>query len=177
MTDEPSRPGRRRVYLPGDRFGELVLVERTKPDESRNYFGVWACDCGNTKRIALRNVVQGKTTNCADRRRHPDPRWKTLRYKPWHDWLAANYGKAAGKPCLFCNAVTEHNGWAYVHGADNELTDETGKDAGKAYVMDASLYVVLCKPCHGAYDRAWAGGWPPVLKALYACLRGGADTA
>jgi hypothetical protein len=179
MTDEEPRRGRRRIYLPGDRFGELVLIQRTKPDGSRNYFGVWACDCGSTKTIAIRNVVQGKTINCADRSKHPDPRWRALRYKPWHDWLANNYGNAREKPCAFCGAMTAHSGWAYVHGGadDRELTDETRKDAGKAYIMDASLYVVLCKRCHGAYDRAWANGSPPVLRAIYARLRGGADAA
>jgi hypothetical protein len=61
--------GKRRLFLNyGDRFGRLIVTQETEPfvrangNKDRAYLCV--CDCGNTKKIRLRNLTSGNTSSC-----------------------------------------------------------------------------------------------------------------
>lgn len=70
-TGYPSeRPGRRK-RTPGEVFGELTFLAYDGRTAHGDSYGLWLCGCGREKRLAVRNVTSGATTNCADRSKHP----------------------------------------------------------------------------------------------------------
>ena len=58
-----ARGVKRRADITGQRFGQLVAVERVG---SRNNQSLWLCkcDCGNTTVVAMSNLKDGHTTSC-----------------------------------------------------------------------------------------------------------------
>lgn len=157
-------------HKPGDSFGPLTIVERLA-----NGRAVFACDCGNTKTLAIRNVVAGVSTNCADRQAHPDPRHKGqyLTYSGAHHRVAAQLGRAADRPCVACSGAAEH--WAYRHSDHDQRADAKGREAGMTYSADPAHYWAMCRPCHQRWDRGErrinpAGGLSGVHVALFMAL-------
>lgn len=156
---------------------ELTLIGFTTGKSRNQAYGLFHCDCGSAKILQPRYVFghsrgTTQTTNCGGSK-HPHKRWiGSVGYPAWHAWISANYGKARYLSCSFCGHRSELNQWAYLHGAPNELRSIEGKYRGLAYVTDARWYSVLCRPCHGSYDRAWANGTPPLARWLHALFGG-----
>jgi len=61
-------------------------------------------------------------------------------YDSLHDWVVARLGKAAGHTCAECgeDGTTHRLEWA---------------NRSHQYRRDLDDWVVLCRPCHVAYDR------------------------
>lgn len=157
-------------HKPGDTFGPLTIVERLA-----NGRAVFACECGNTKALAIRNVVAGVTTNCADREAHPDPRHKgqDVSCSGAHTRVAAQLGKAADRPCVGCDGPAEH--WAYRHSDHHRRTDAEGREAGMTYSADPAHHWAMCRPCHKRWDDGHrravpSGGLSVALVALHMAL-------
>ena len=53
-----------RLDLTGQRFGKLIVISPDGQDKHKRYYFSCLCDCGTTKRIASRHLVNGKTTSC-----------------------------------------------------------------------------------------------------------------
>lgn len=159
MTANHSTPRPwQRTNNPGDRFAQLVLLKYLEPDKSGSR-ALFECDCGNRKELALRNVVAGRTKNCADRSKHASPRKGStvadMSANTWHKRLVATYGSASRFPCAFCGVKSRANRWCYRHGSYEERTQLAGKDRGQVFATDdARHYFVLCQKHHRAFDEA-----------------------
>jgi hypothetical protein len=114
------------------------------------------CDCGTVKRLSLGNLTSGVTTNCADRERHPDPRFRgeAITYDGAHNRVHAIKGSASAHPCWRCGGQAEH--WAYSHAASDERAMIVGKERGRPYSPNPDHYSPLCRSCHARMDRAHA---------------------
>lgn len=147
---------RKLKHKPGDRWGSLTLTERLE-DHTR---AVFACDCGNSKELSLRNVVAGRTTNCADRSRHPNPRRvERPTYATAHYRVTQERGPANTHPCAGgCGEQASH--WAYRHSDLDQLVEEHGREAGSVYSANPDHYAPLCRACHHRWDKARAGQAP-----------------
>jgi hypothetical protein len=129
----------------------LVLIER-QGWASGSLRVLCRCDCGNEKRLSLSNLANGRTVNCADRSRHPDPRSRdALTYSGAHSRVRLAKGKASAHRCP-CGRPAEQ--WAYSHADYDEAHDDEGKDAGRPFSADPAHYLALCRSCHARWDRA-----------------------
>lgn len=169
-----------RKHQPGNRYGQLVLVERL---EDRAHRGVFRCDCGTTKELQLGNITRGVTTSCADRAQHPDPRRaERPTYSGAHGRVRAARGPARDHPCAAdCGRMAET--WAYDHGDVDQLVEESGREAGYTYSAKPEHYMALCRQCHGrSWDASRAKAAPRhavslVHVALHAALGGMATSS
>ena len=48
----------------GQRFGRLVLLERTDERWRKNIVGLWLCDCGTEKRLPMSRASSGLAKSC-----------------------------------------------------------------------------------------------------------------
>lgn len=55
--------------LTGKRFGSLIVVKKTDERYRRQIVWECKCDCGNIKKIASGDLLEGRTTSCGCRRR------------------------------------------------------------------------------------------------------------
>jgi hypothetical protein len=151
----PATMPSRQKYGPGDRFAELVIVERLG-ERNRSTWVRCGCDCGNVRDLKLSNLTSGVTTNCADRSKHPDPRSKgeTVSYSGAHNRVKLQRGSASLHPCRFCGGQAEQ--WAYSHAGVSEQRDSHGKEKGKPYSPHVACYYPTCRGCHRRFDQARA---------------------
>lgn len=63
-------------------------------------------------------------------------------YDSLHDWVRRHRGRAQDQPCEQCGDTERRHEWA-------NLSHE--------YRRDLDDWAVLCKPCHGQYDRGHLG--------------------
>lgn len=151
------RPGARK-HRPGDRFGELVLLEHLPSESGPRTRGLFRCDCGGEKALNINNVAASRIVNCADREVHPDPRAAVdgnVSANTWHKMLVGKYGPARSLPCAMCGSEGPSNRWAYRHSSYEERTQLAGKDRGQVFATDdPSHYFVLCGRHHRGFDDA-----------------------
>lgn len=157
-TPKPRRTVRpeRRKYKPGQRFGNLTLVQYIEHDSSGSR-ALFACDCSTVKALAVRNVVSRATSNCADRTQHPDPRVRdVVSYSGAHERLRKARGDASNYDCAAIECTLRGSGWAYLHGSTSPLSESEKRDSGP-YVLDPTMYAPLCRHHHERWDRAHRG--------------------
>lgn len=143
-----SRP-KSRKHKPGNTYGSLILVERIEGNGQPR--AVFRCNCGTIKTLQINNVVQGVTTNCADRVQHPDPRRKELlTYDGAHSRVKGQRGSASGHLCR-CGDQAEQ--WAYSHADFKQRADPEGREKGRAYSINPDRYVPMCRSCHSRFDN------------------------
>ena len=142
-----------RKYQAGDRFGSLTMLAYAPPSPSGESRALWRCMCGVQKIIQVSNVVNGRTTTCASRITHPDPRSKgpEIGYSAAHQRVLAARGPAKDHRCAFCPEPARD--WAYGHGCPDERADQHGKEAGRPYSPDPDRYLPACRAHHGGLDR------------------------
>lgn len=151
----PLRPWRpaNRGHKPGERFGLLVLVERTGP-------GYWLveCDCGERTTAYVGNLGN-KTTTCgstahrdyAKRERHGMWRGDEVGYAGAHIRVKREHGSASLWPCS-CGCGRRADDWAYLGGAPDERVSDNPLSQGLRYSLDIDYYVPLATDCHAKYD-------------------------
>jgi hypothetical protein len=153
MSEVKSLPSRWK-HKPGDRFASLVILERV--GKVKGQAGVVVqCDCGGEPKIVgLGNLIQGLTTNCADRDRHVDPRFKgaDITYDGAHNRVKGIRGSASGYPCALCGGPAQQ--WAYRHSDPDQKIGTHGKGKGSAYSTDPDHYWAACRHCHARWDIA-----------------------
>lgn len=139
-------------HKPGDRFGQLVILRRLGTLR-RTRRVLCLCDCGNSKELSLQNLVSGKTSNCADRRSHPNPASKgdDVSYHGAHRRIVRQRGRANEHRCTWCDQPAEQ--WALGHATARVMRDRSGKNAGLPYSPDPSDYQPMCRKHHGDFDR------------------------
>lgn len=54
----------RKKFNPGDRFGRLVIVEKTERRQGSHAMYLCKCDCGGTKTVQSANLTNGNTRSC-----------------------------------------------------------------------------------------------------------------
>jgi hypothetical protein len=86
------------IDLTGQRFGRLVVIERTGASNRRGVYWLCKCDCGIEKEILAINLKQGSTKSCGCFRRemarnlgelsvkhgHAVDNSPSLEYRIWH---------------------------------------------------------------------------------------------
>jgi hypothetical protein len=170
----PATMPHRQKYGPGDRFAELVIVERL-PSSKGYPKALMRCDCGNERELGLFNVVQGRTTNCADRAKHADPRHRgqAVTYDGAHGRVKSLRGSASRYPCAACGGRAEQ--WAYWHADPDEQCMAHGREKGKPYRASPEQYLPLCRSDHARFDRAHGrlsgGGLSLAHRALWLALQ------
>ena len=81
MTEPKSR------IVPGQRFGLLVILERSKPDKFGNYRFLCQCDCGKKKSVSGSNLSRGHTQSCGCQQGKQKPSPGGFETKNWQSWL------------------------------------------------------------------------------------------
>ena len=164
------RSYRARIDRTGQRFASLTVLEQLS-----NGMAMCRCDCGNEKRIHMRNLVCGDLVNCADRDRHVDPRFKgdDVTYDGAHGRVKGELGSASGYPCALCGAPAQ--GWAYRHSDPDQKvgTSDKGKGLGLTYSSNPAHYWAACRSCHTHWDavrRKTGKGLSLFHAALYLAL-------
>lgn len=81
------------VIKKGDRYGRLVVIQEVEKQKTKRCFEC-RCDCGNTTRVIVQNLSQGKSTSCGCyaievNTTHGDSR--TPIYNSWHNMIARCY--------------------------------------------------------------------------------------
>lgn len=163
----PTTNPKARKYVAEDSWGSLTLIEYVARTPGGSQ-GLFRCSCGGEKVLSIGNVVQGLSTNCADRAMHPDPRIKAeIGYEGAHHRVARVKGVAKTLPCLICDEISESNEHAYLHSDPDETSNAQGKEAGKPYSTDPEHYTVLCKSHHYYIDRAHKRTTPKGTTSLF----------
>ncbi|KUG51436.1 hypothetical protein AVL62_08770 [Serinicoccus chungangensis] len=117
------------------------------------------CDCGTVKELKLSNVTGGRTSDCADRGRHPDPRHiERPTYSAAHQRIVAARGRASELLCFRCGRRADQ--WAYLSADPDQLIEEHGREVGFTYSADPQHYAPACRPCHRTWDAARAAAAP-----------------
>ncbi len=153
MSTTTTGPGRgsRPKHLPGDRFGELVILERLGAVNG-SYYAWCRCICGTDGHYGLRHLVSGATVRCSNRDSHPDPRLSEApAYGTAHIRVSKARGKASEHECP-CGEPAEQ--WAFRHGTQSPLRMAEGRNAGSPYSPDPEQYWALCQVHHTAWDKA-----------------------
>lgn len=80
--------------LTGIKYGRLTALEFLYKTESRQYFWLFQCDCGNTKKINKASVVKGATRSCgciakemAEEKNKTHGMSKTKIYNVWNNMM------------------------------------------------------------------------------------------
>lgn len=152
-SETVGRPERRK-YQPGQAFGDLTLVRYAGKTTGGNQLATFDCSCGGQTTVSLHNVVAGKTTDCADRSVHPNPRraGEHAQIGSVHHLMGRELGSARTKPCWQCGLVSDGNCWAFRHSSYEARTQWAGKQRGQVYSVDPRDYAVMCRRCHHAWD-------------------------
>lgn len=93
----------------GDRYGSLVVVDKTNKRKCGCVVYLCLCDCGNTTEVVSRNLTEGRTLSCGCRKSRSKDMYLSPTYKSWisakqrcynpnnHNY--PNYGKRGIKMC------------------------------------------------------------------------------
>lgn len=125
----------RSVDLTGQRFGQLVAIERDGVSNWR-----CRCDCGEWRSIRTYSLTSGGTRGCGQHRRSDE-----VSYSAVHTRLRADRGPASAHPCTDCGGSARQ--WSYSHEDPNELRALEG-----AYSLDPDHYSPRCVSCHKRMD-------------------------
>jgi hypothetical protein len=147
-----AKPNRQK-YKPGHRFVSLVILERLAKAKGSQYVRC-ACDCGNVRDYNLSNLISGKTTQCSDRTKHVDPRFKgdDITYDGAHNRVKNTKGSAREHACWKCERPAQQ--WAYSHADPDAKRMGIGRNAGYPYSPAVAHYLPMCRPCHRTFDGA-----------------------
>lgn len=80
---------RRRDINPGDKFGQLTVVEEAPQRRSGRYFKC-ICDCGSTKEVLLHHLTRLMTKSCGclrQRNRTKHSMWESREYSTWENMI------------------------------------------------------------------------------------------
>lgn len=120
----------RAIDLKGQRFGRLVVIEKTKERSDRGVF-MWLCmcDCGNTIKLEVCRIKGPKAKSSCGclHEKHGDH--KERLYNIWsqmkHRCCCADNDRYGGRGISVCNEWQKYSGfkeWAVSSGYANELT-------------------------------------------------------
>lgn len=140
-TPTKSAPRGYKWMKPGERYGEVVTIERVSTRRWR-----CRCDCGNEFIAVGSHLRAGVTKSCGHWRAEPDGN----SYNAVHLRLGKVYGKASEKVCADCGGVATE--WAY----NRSGVDETSAIRGGyevTYSTDITQYDPCCGPCHYRRDH------------------------
>lgn len=130
--------------LIGDRFGKLIVIERSSNDSSGKSMWICKCDCGEiTKPIYASNLKYGRTISCGCHRNYvlnslaeksrthgmTNTRlytiWTSMKVRCYNKNCDA-YNKYGGRGITICdewkNDFSAFMKWAYENGYSEELT-------------------------------------------------------
>ena len=145
----------------GDRFGNLLVIERSWPNGGSNgTTAMWRCicDCGNETRSRGADLRFGKARSCGhvrserlSARDEASLNWQgdEIEYEAAHRRVRASRGPAKTHDCSDCGEPAHD--WSYRGGCERERISET-HSKGRAFSPDPNMYDPRCKTCHGAYD-------------------------
>ena len=160
--------GRPLIDLTGQRFGRLLVVERSGGTYLRaDGTGtaprwVCRCDCGAEVTRLGSSLRDGLSDSCGCLRAERSSATKRSRepgYSSLHKRLAGERGPACGFLCVECGADAE--GWAWTH----RISDDTRWAAdGRGYSLNAEDYAPMCVSCHRRFDVSAARDLQPHRK-------------
>ena len=134
------------IYLTGQRFGRLIVLEKTsKPENSNKRCAYWKClcDCGQIKVVSSQSLRDGSTKRCGclleeylhsyhnGSSTHNESKtrlytiWKNMRSR-CYDKNNKAYKRYGGKGIIVCNEWKEHyepfRDWALLNGYNDNLS-------------------------------------------------------
>jgi hypothetical protein len=128
--------------LQGQRFGQLVAVERT----GRAW--LCRCDCGRTAIALAGDLNRGSAITCGDRATHR--RTDGADYTAAHQRVRTDRGNARDHECVDCGKGAAH--WSYDHADPDERHSTQWRTEGIAFSLDPAHYEPRCVPCHKRFD-------------------------
>lgn len=118
----------------GDRFNKLTFIKFNGKDPIYgDHLGIFKCDCGNTKSIALKNVRLGRTKSCGclrgvDRNGESKTKiysvWKNMHYR-CKNKKCIQYKDYGGRKITICKEWDNFlifKKWALANGYQDGLT-------------------------------------------------------
>lgn len=132
--------------LSGKRFGHLVVIKRV---EEKGYPVFWLCkcDCGNTKAIAGKHLLDGSTSSCGCMHyKYGHGKTETRLYHIWRtmkarcfDKNSCKYSRYGGRGITMSeewkNSFMAFHDWAVSNGYNEELSIDR-MDNNKGYFPD-----------------------------------------
>lgn len=152
----------RSLELNGQRFGRLVVVERTtdrilSSGVKRIQYRC-VCDCGGEALVTKNNLMNKSTVSCGCRHREAAiengraNRRSHVSYSRAHRRVYETRGNPGAHTCVDCDRVAEE--WSYTHGSDDERVDHNHCGSAVVYSLNPDDYSPRCKSCHRAADAA-----------------------
>lgn len=141
----------RLVDLTGQRFGRLVVIEKSVSGQGRHVRWLCQCDCGNTTIVDGGNLKAGRTKSCGcyvkegnSHRTHGDSR--TRLYRIWRGIKqrcycpkASHYKSYGGRGITMCgewlNSFEAFRDWSLSNGYRDDLSIDR-KDNNRGYSPD-----------------------------------------
>lgn len=142
-TPTPEHP-KRHQDLAGQRFGELVVVDRTTDG-----FWICRCDCGNETKVRTGCLNRGSTQRCGSGQHRER---NAVGYGAAHERVRRQRGNASEYKCVDCGEPAQH--WSYDHADPGELVSVASQTKGITYSTDPTHYEPRCVPCHKTADLA-----------------------
>ena len=128
------------INLTGQKFGRLLVLERTKNNSRNHAQWICQCDCGNTVTVTCASLRSGNTKSCGCTRKEKLSAFRTKHkksetkiYKKWSSMIGRCYCKGAtryenygGRGIKVCDEWL-HNfqafyEWAMANGYSDDLT-------------------------------------------------------
>lgn len=141
---------RQLIDLTGQRFGRLLVLERSVRQSGGNSAWVCRCDCGAVKVIRGAHMRSGRSASCGclmrDLKIKPDDQ---ITYNSAHYRIKRARGYPSAHACG-CGRTAED--WALRHDAPVTHVGDDGHGNRVLFSGDPYDYVPLCKVCHRHYD-------------------------